>query len=142
MDLAQITGHPTQVVRALVTLAELELACGDRRAASAALSEADEAARSGPVFPAAAAALTETRLRVGRGTTAMTSRAGRPAEPLTDREHSILRALCGPLSQREIGAELYLSMNTVKGYSKSLYRKLDVTSRAEAVQRGRDLGLI
>ncbi|MDP4505935.1 LuxR C-terminal-related transcriptional regulator [Nonomuraea turcica] len=142
VDLAQITGHPTQVVRALVTLAELELACGDRRAASAALSEADEVARSGPVFPAVAAALTGTRLRVGRNTTAMTSRAGRLAEPLTDREHSILRALCGPLSQREIGAELYLSMNTVKGYSKSLYRKLDVTSRAEAVQRGRDLGLI
>ncbi|MFI7708960.1 LuxR C-terminal-related transcriptional regulator [Nonomuraea sp. NPDC049480] len=142
VDLAQITGHPTQVVRALVTLAELDLACGDRRAVSAALSEADEVARNGPVFPAVAAALAETRLRAGRSTTAVTRRAGGPAEPLTDREHSILRALRGPLSQREIGAELYLSMNTVKGYSKSLYRKLGVTSRAEAVQRGRDLGLI
>ena len=44
--------------------------------------------------------------------------------------------------RREIGAELYLSVNTVKGYTKSLYRKLGVVSRAEAVHRGHELGLI
>ena len=55
---------------------------------------------------------------------------------------SILRALQGELSQREIGAEMFLSLNTVKGYTKSLYRKLDVSSRRAAVQRGRALGLI
>ena len=37
---------------------------------------------------------------------------------------------------------MFLSLNTVKGYTKSLYRKLDVTSRRAAVQRGRALGLI
>ncbi|MEQ4726205.1 LuxR C-terminal-related transcriptional regulator [Nonomuraea sp. B19D2] len=142
VGLAQTTGHPTQVVRALVALAEVELACGDRRAASAALSEADEVARAWPVFPSAGAALAEARRRVGWSPTALIRRAAGPVEPLTDREHSILLALRGPLSRREIGAELYLSINTVKGYTKSLYRKLDVTSRAEAVQRGRDLGLI
>ena len=63
-------------------------------------------------------------------------------EELTDRELSILRALPGPLTQREIGAELYISMNTVKGYTKSLYRKLGVTGRAEAVRRAREIGLI
>jgi DNA-binding CsgD family transcriptional regulator len=47
----------------------------------------------------------------------------------------------GPLNQREIGRELHLSVNTVKGYTKSLYRKLDVVSRAEAVAVGRELGL-
>jgi LuxR family maltose regulon positive regulatory protein len=63
-------------------------------------------------------------------------------EPLTDRELSILRALRGPLSARDIGAEMYLSINTVKGYTKSLYRKLGVVTRADAVRRGRELGLI
>ena len=63
-------------------------------------------------------------------------------EQLTDRELAILRALRGPMSAREIGAELYLSINTVKYYAKSLYRKLGVTSRADAVARGHDLGLI
>jgi LuxR family maltose regulon positive regulatory protein len=37
---------------------------------------------------------------------------------------------------------MYLSINTVKGYTKSLYRKLGVVSRPEAVRRGHDLGLI
>ncbi len=63
-------------------------------------------------------------------------------EELTDRELSILRALRGPLSAREIASELYLSINTVKGYTKSLYAKLDVASRADAVRRGHELGLI
>jgi LuxR family maltose regulon positive regulatory protein len=64
------------------------------------------------------------------------------AEELTDRELAVLRALRGPLTAREIAAELYLSINTVKGYTKSLYRKLGVDTRAQAVQRGHELGLI
>jgi LuxR family maltose regulon positive regulatory protein len=67
---------------------------------------------------------------------------GKLYEPLTDRELSILRALRGPLSARDIGAELYLSINTVKSYTKSLYRKLGVVTRADAVRRGHELGLI
>src|SRR3712207_8457650 len=51
-----------------------------------------------------------------------------------------LRALRGPLSAREIGDEMYLSINTVKGYTKSLYRKLGVVTRADAVRRGHELG--
>ena len=67
---------------------------------------------------------------------------GRLAEDLTDRELAVLRALSGPLTAREIGAELHLSINTIKGYTKSLYRKLGVATRAGAVARGRGLGLI
>ena len=67
---------------------------------------------------------------------------GKPLEPLTDRERSNLRALRGPLSARDIGAELYLSINTVKSYTKSLYRKLGVVTRADAVRRGHELGLV
>jgi LuxR family maltose regulon positive regulatory protein len=37
---------------------------------------------------------------------------------------------------------MYLSINTVKGYTKSLYRKLGVVTRTDAVQRGHELGLI
>ena len=67
---------------------------------------------------------------------------GRLVEELTDRELSLLLALQEPLTQREIGTKLFLSINTVKGYTKNLYRKLGVVSRAEAVRRGRELGLI
>jgi DNA-binding CsgD family transcriptional regulator len=52
-----------------------------------------------------------------------------------------LRA-AGPLTQREISVELSISLNTVKGYTKSLYRKLGVSGREDAVAQGRALGLV
>ena len=62
-------------------------------------------------------------------------------EPLTEREVAVLRLLRGSLSRREIAAELHLSVNTVKGYTASLYRKLAVDSRADAVARAAELGV-
>jgi LuxR family maltose regulon positive regulatory protein len=64
------------------------------------------------------------------------------AEALTDREEEVLRLLRGTLSLREIGQELYLSSNTVKTHVRAIYRKLGVSSRREAVVRGRDAGLL
>ena len=63
-------------------------------------------------------------------------------EPLTEREIEVLRLLRSDLSLREIAAELYLSHNTVKGYTKVIYRKLGVTSREAALDAatGLDLG--
>ncbi len=63
-------------------------------------------------------------------------------EPLSERELSVLRYLPSRLSNREIGAELYVSLNTVKSHLKTIYRKLDVERREEAVRRARQLGLI
>jgi LuxR family maltose regulon positive regulatory protein len=140
--LAHTTGHPSHIVRTLVASAEAELAGGDRRSAAAAVAEADEVTRGELVLPVVAVALRDAQVRIGHGANALAHRAGALAEPLTDREHAVLRALQGPLSQREIGAELFLSVNTVKGYTKILYRRLDVASRLDAVRRGRELGLI
>ena len=50
--------------------------------------------------------------------------------------------LKGPLSERDIGRELYLSHNTVHSHTKSIYRKLGVSSRRQAVQRAATIGLI
>jgi LuxR family transcriptional regulator, maltose regulon positive regulatory protein len=63
-------------------------------------------------------------------------------EPLTEREQSILRYLPTMLSNAEIGAEVYVSLNTVKTHLRSIYRKLDASGRADAVERGRELGLL
>ncbi len=76
-----------------------------------------------------------------RGEAARTRQAGL-VEPLSDRELSVLRYLPSRLSNREIGAELYVSLNTVKSHLKTIYRKLDVERRDEAVRRARQLGLI
>jgi LuxR family transcriptional regulator, maltose regulon positive regulatory protein len=63
-------------------------------------------------------------------------------EPLTESEKRVLRLLSTNLSKREIGDELYLSVNTIKAHTKHLYAKLDVHTRRQAVERARDLGLV
>ena len=63
-------------------------------------------------------------------------------EPLTVSEVRVLRLLATDLSKREIGNELYVSVNTIKTHVKHLYAKLDVQTRRQAVERARALGLL
>jgi LuxR family maltose regulon positive regulatory protein len=63
-------------------------------------------------------------------------------EPLSERERVVLRYLTSALSNVEIAAELYVSVNTVKTHIKSIYRKLDTTGRRDAVRRARELRLL
>ena len=68
--------------------------------------------------------------------------AKRLIEPLTESELRVLRYLPTHLSAVEIGAELYLSANTVKTHLRHVYEKLGVHSRDEAVGRARELRLL
>jgi DNA-binding NarL/FixJ family response regulator len=61
---------------------------------------------------------------------------------ITQREHEILGLIAEGLSNREIGERLFVSENTVKTHSSRLFVKLAVNRRVQAVQRGRELGLI
>jgi ATP/maltotriose-dependent transcriptional regulator MalT len=61
--------------------------------------------------------------------------------PLTARETDVLRLLAQLCSNEEIAADLVLSLNTVKTHMRSLFQKLSVSRRADAVRRGRALGL-
>jgi LuxR family maltose regulon positive regulatory protein len=70
------------------------------------------------------------------------TRKARPVEELTPREHTILELLPSHLSYAQIGTRLYLSVNTVKMNLKSIYRKLAVTSRSEAVDAARSACLL
>jgi LuxR family maltose regulon positive regulatory protein len=63
-------------------------------------------------------------------------------EPLTNREQSVLQLLPTMMSNGEIADELFVSVNTVKVHLKSLYRKLGVSNRRQAVARARLLGLV
>jgi LuxR family maltose regulon positive regulatory protein len=63
-------------------------------------------------------------------------------EPLSARELDVLRLLASDLSQREIGAALFVSINTVKSHVRAILRKLDAGTRAEAVEHARRRGLI
>lgn len=74
---------------------------------------------------------------------AFTLDAGKLAElGITPREHEILGLIAEGLSNREIGERLFVSENTVKTHSSRLFGKLGVNRRVQAVQKGRELGLI
>ncbi len=64
------------------------------------------------------------------------------AEPLSDRELQVLDALSLGLSNKQIGCQLYISEHTVKFHISSIFSKLQVSGRTEAVAVGLRLGLI
>ena len=55
---------------------------------------------------------------------------------------AVLRLLSSKLSLREIGNELYVSLNTIKTHTRNIYAKLRVGSREQAVARAREFGLL
>jgi len=61
---------------------------------------------------------------------------------LTDREREILNLIAQGYSNQQIEKNLYISINTVKKHLKNLYRKLDVSSRTQAITAGRRANLI
>ena len=63
-------------------------------------------------------------------------------EPLSRREQSVLRFLPTMMSNAEIASELFVTSNTVKTHLKSIYRKLAVSRRRDAVERARALELL
>ncbi len=65
-----------------------------------------------------------------------------PTAVLTSAELRIMRYLPTHLSFREIAAREYVSSNTVKSQANAVYRKLNVSSRSEAVSRARETGLL
>jgi LuxR family maltose regulon positive regulatory protein len=73
---------------------------------------------------------------------AFAAAAVRGPSTLTTAELRVLRFLPSHLSFREIAARLHVSANTVKTQAHAVYRKLDSSSRSEAVARARDIGLV
>jgi LuxR family maltose regulon positive regulatory protein len=65
-----------------------------------------------------------------------------PAEPLSAREREVLRLLGAGLPGPEIARTLFVSPSTIKSHLKSLYGKLDVHSRDQAIARARELRLL
>jgi LuxR family maltose regulon positive regulatory protein len=62
--------------------------------------------------------------------------------PLTSSEIAVLRFLPSHMTNQEIAEALFLSINTVKTHLRSVYRKLGVATRRQAIARGGKLGLL
>jgi LuxR family maltose regulon positive regulatory protein len=70
------------------------------------------------------------------------ARSTETAEPLTEREKTVLRYLAAMLTNAEIAEQMFLSPNTIKVHVRHVYSKLGVTSRRAAVRRGLELHLL
>jgi LuxR family maltose regulon positive regulatory protein len=121
-----------------IMLARATLRLADVGAARMLLAEASQLARRVPDAVVFEGWLDETWGLVDSVATA--ALAG-PAT-LTMAELRILRFLPTHLSFREIGARLHVSTNTVKTQAHAVYRKLNVSSRSQAVSRAADIGLL
>jgi LuxR family maltose regulon positive regulatory protein len=73
---------------------------------------------------------------------AMPEAAGGGTSGLTRAELRLLPLLSTHLSFREIGERLFVSRNTIKTQAISVYRKLGVSSRSDAIARASELGLV
>jgi LuxR family maltose regulon positive regulatory protein len=81
-------------------------------------------------------------LGVGHPPSSNAEQAQPTSEPLNEREVSVLKLMAAGLSNREIGDELYLSVNTIRWYASQIYAKLGVKNRSAAVAKARELGVL
>jgi len=129
---------PWPTLVGLLALASVRAARGDRAGARAALTEARailEAFPDAGIFPELLE-LQERKLRARR------PREGQLDGELTEREMDVLRLLGGELSSRQMAECLYVAPSTVRTQVKSIYRKLGVSSRKQAVEEAHARRLI
>ena len=129
---------PHLAVQARIELARVHLALADLAGARTLMREVDDLLRRRPglgTLVAEAGAL-RAQLANERGSSLPSASA------LTAAELRLLPLLPTHLSFPEIAAELFLSRNTIKSQANSIYRKLGTSSRSQAVNRSRELGLL
>ena len=132
------TALPWHAVQTLVELTRAHLALGDTDGAAALLRQAREVLRVRPCLGVLVDHVAELRRQLA----SYDASGSGWASSLTTAELRLLPLLSTHLTFREIGERLYVSRNTVKTQAISIYRKLDVSSRGDAVARAAELGLV
>jgi LuxR family maltose regulon positive regulatory protein len=128
---------PYLAVQARLELARAYMGMADAAGAATMVREIDALLRRQPKLGTLPAQADELRQSLH------TMRAESPgASSLTAAELRLLPYLGTHLTFREVGARLYISHHTVKSHAMAIYRKLNVTSRNDAVERTRELGLL
>jgi LuxR family transcriptional regulator, maltose regulon positive regulatory protein len=131
--------NPWPTLIGLLALAKVRSAREDRAGGRAALAEArailEPIADDAGIFPELLER-EEHRLRARK------PRQGQLDDKLTERELVVLRLLAGELTTRQMAQSLYVATSTVRNQIKSIYRKLGVSSRKEAVEEAHARRLI
>jgi LuxR family maltose regulon positive regulatory protein len=139
-EVAERGAGRTELAHVKVALGHVQWARGRRQEARALAAEARELLERTRDPGRVAEQLAALDRRVHARQPALVG--GISPEPLSDSELAVLRLLPGPLSNRQIGAELFISVNTVKSHLRNIYAKLGASSREQAVGRARELGLV
>ena len=136
---AQFTGaYPHVDVQAMIELTRVHLVLADFAAARTLIREIDDVIARRPGLGALVGEAEALRAQLARQ-----RGSGVPgASALTAAELRLLPLLSTHLSVPEIAAELSLSPHTTKSRMTSIYRKLDATTRHQAVTRAREQGLL
>jgi LuxR family maltose regulon positive regulatory protein len=129
---------PWFAVQTRVELARAHLALADVEGARTLLREAEDVFQHRPDLGTLRQQVQELRRQMAN----VASRNDGWASTLTAAELRLLPLLTTHLSFREIAERLYVSRNTVKSQAISVYRKLDASSRSEAIERAVELGLV
>ncbi len=129
---------PWYSVQAALELAQVHLSILDATGARAWLDTADEILVRRPGL----GVLVARRAELGELVDHVAAAQEGKASTLTSAELRLLPLLATYLSFREIGEHLFISRNTVKTQAISVYRKLGVSSRSDAIVRAGELGLV
>ena len=129
---------PFFAVRARLQLAKAYSTRGDQATARHLLREIDEILRHRPALGALVDQVSEVRQTVAANAQSAATRAA----PLTGAELRLLPYLQTHLTIGAIGERLFVSRNTVSSEIASIYRKLGVSSRNDAVQQATRIGLL
>jgi LuxR family maltose regulon positive regulatory protein len=129
---------PHLAVQARIELARAHLALADIAGARTLMREIDDLLRRRPGLGTLVGEAQALRAQVA--SQRATSTPG--ASALTAAELRLLPLLPTHMTFPEIGAELFLSLHTIKSEAKSIYRKLDASTRSQAITRARELGLL
>lgn len=133
----RVRGEELYVADGLLVAAPVRRALGEPQAARELLAEARDLVES-----CRDAGVLGSRLEDVARTLTPAHRRIEGDSDLTEREREVLQYLADGLAKREIGQTLFLSFNTIHSHTKSIYQKLRVSSRAAAIERAHELGVL
>jgi len=136
--LPRLEALPWLAAQTRLELARAHLATRESVEAQALLAEAESLLKNRVGFDALKRECAQVRRDVRNVGPAPDGRSS----GLTDAELRLLPLLATHLSFREIGERLFVSRNTIKTQAISVYRKLRVSNRSDAVERAAELGLV
>ncbi len=141
LETAQRTGHILYLAHGYLIAARLHHAQGNAADAQQDCRRAEQVAAT-ISNPTLNQAIAQVKQEITSAPAAQAPHIQSLLEPLSERELQVLRLLALGKTNHEIAQQLIVASGTVKAHAASIYRKLDVTNRTEAVARARQLGLL